>query len=202
MRVLFLRHAHSVSQHDKTVVVGRAHDAALSERGRVQAAALAEALAAWPIDAVYTSTCVRAYETARPIAERLELPLEETDDLVERSQGDLEGVPKDAAYPPDIERRMHADQWRWKPPNGESLEEVAARLGSFFRDVEALPPTATCLAVSHQMVAWSLFYLCTRCDHAILPTMRLDNGAIVEVALEPGRAPRLVRWNWPLLGSE
>ncbi len=202
MRVLFLRHAQSVAQLDPSVVIGRCHDAPLSPLGLEQAAIVARRVARLgDISRVFTSTCVRAVQTAEPVAAALGLPLEPTDLLVERSHGEFEGVKKDLAYSPEIVARIHADQWRWKPAGGESLEEVGGRLRQFFEVLRQLPQDKGYLAVSHQMVMWSLFRLCTGCDHAMLPRLPLNNAALVEIHLEDGTKPQLVRWNYPLLDN-
>lgn len=181
------------------MVSGRAHDLPLSDLGRTQAAMLGERLASFGIDAVYSSTCLRALETARPIAARLGLRVHESPLLVERSHGDLEGRLKVEVYTPEVVREIHADQLRWKPPGGESLEEAGGRVDQFFAELARDAPSSVCLAVTHQMLLWSLFHRCTRCDAAILPGLKLDNGAIVEIELGGDTAPRLVRWNWPIL---
>lgn len=197
MQLLFLRHTHSTSQEDKTIVVGRAYDEPLTPLGRRQAETAATALAGRGIRAAITSTCARARQTAEIIARRIDAPLDATELLVERSQGEFEGRKKDEVYTPDIIALMHADQLRWRPPGGESLEDVQHRLNRFARTLGDGP--GPLLLVTHLMLLWALFHLATRCDHAILPTLRVDNGALVEVDWTPPDTWRILRWNAPLL---
>ena len=100
-------------------------DIPLNVVGRAQAAALAEALAGEPIDAIYSSDLGRAMETAAPLAETLGLPVRPDARLRERCYGDLEGM----TYA-DVAEARPEDFARWQarvpdyaPPEGESLLE-------------------------------------------------------------------------------
>jgi 2,3-bisphosphoglycerate-dependent phosphoglycerate mutase len=73
-RFLLVRHCESS---------GQAADAALTERGLQQAQALAEFLAAHPVDRIVSSPYLRARSTIEPFARRTGLPVELCDDLVE-----------------------------------------------------------------------------------------------------------------------
>jgi probable phosphoglycerate mutase len=68
MRLYVIRHADPAYPDDR-----------LSERGRREAAALAERLAAQGLDRLYTSPMTRARETAAPVAAACRLPAEELD---------------------------------------------------------------------------------------------------------------------------
>lgn len=61
---------------------GRA-DPALSPLGRIQSERVADWLAVERIDAVYSSTMRRAYETAEPFARRADLPIHREEGIVE-----------------------------------------------------------------------------------------------------------------------
>lgn len=189
----FVRHAESFSQADKTLIVGRAAAQPLTEKGRGQAQAAAAFLAPFPFATLYASTCLRALETAQPIAQSKGLALEPTDLLAERSHGVLEGRKKDEVYTPGLVKQIHADQYRWRPEGGESLEDVAGRIEAFFALAEDAP--GPILAVTHLMVLWALFYLCTQCEHRLLPHLRVENAAMVEILREEDATLRLIRWN-------
>lgn len=204
MKFFFMRHAHSVSQLDKTVVVGRATAAPLSDIGKEQAQKAARALEGRPIGAIYTSTCVRAAQTAATVGERLGVPVEPSEYLIERSHGDFEGRKKDEVYTDEVLSVIHADQFRWIPPGGEALADVLRRLATFLRSVDRTRGERV-LVVTHLMVMWSLFYGCTRCHHGLLPRLHVDNTALVEVDCVEDPLPgipldrlRLVSWNKPV----
>ena len=79
-----MRHG-EVHNPDK-ILYGRLPDYHLSERGRAQAQAVADWLAARDIVYVVASPLERAQETAEPIATRLGLPIDTDDDLIESSE--------------------------------------------------------------------------------------------------------------------
>ncbi|WP_342023856.1 histidine phosphatase family protein [Arthrobacter citreus] len=89
MRLILIRHGQTPSNVDHfldTAVPGPG----LTELGLEQAAALPEALAGEPIDAVYASNLVRTQLTAAPLAAALGLPVEVRAGLREVSAGSLE----------------------------------------------------------------------------------------------------------------
>jgi broad specificity phosphatase PhoE len=111
-------------------------DVPLSEKGKAQAAALADALAArgvrFPV--AYTSDLSRARETARVVQQRLDVPRLAVDPLLrEMHCGDWEGRSIDALR--ESEPGAY-DSWMDDPafriPGGESVEDVRARVDRFF----------------------------------------------------------------------
>lgn len=133
-------------------------DVDLSDRGRAEAWAAGEKMREMGLrfDAVFTSTLKRAYHTAE-IALDASAPLNDHlrelggadepkwritrhDDLRERDYGNLTGLNKD-----ELRAKYGEDQvqiWRRSydvaPPEGENLEQVAARVGPYF-DTHILP---------------------------------------------------------------
>jgi 2,3-bisphosphoglycerate-dependent phosphoglycerate mutase len=89
-RVLLIRHGQSEGN-----AAGRfgGHTATpLSERGRKQAEATAQALLAENLSAIYSSDLSRAVETALPLARLTGLEVERTDAFRERGVGVMEGL--------------------------------------------------------------------------------------------------------------
>lgn len=194
MRHYLARHGHAVSQLRKDIVVGRSAAAPLDEKGKGQAEMLCSYMARAPVARIFASPLVRTRQTAEILARGLRLDVEECGELIERSQGDFEGKAKDLVYTPELIKVIHADQLAWSPPGGESLTDVAGRLGSFF-ETRLAKEASPCLVVTHLMVLWALFHMCTRCHHSLLPHLKVDNCALVEIELDPGRPPMLIRWN-------
>jgi len=97
-RVILVRHAESEANRDHTSL-GRA-DSPLTDHGRVQVRALAQALAGEPITRVLTSPLSRAADAADAIAAHHTIPAERHEALLEMDVGDMEGLPwdKPAAY--------------------------------------------------------------------------------------------------------
>ncbi len=109
-------------------------DIPLNEEGIRQARALAERLAAdgmhW--DGVVSSHLSRARETARIIAEKLEIPLLEPDErLQERYFGEIEGTTEQERI------SRWGEQWRQTYEGQESDELVRARGFGFFEGLAA-----------------------------------------------------------------
>ncbi len=112
---------------------GRAVDhPALTDYGRRQARALADALADERFDACYTSTLGRAIETAAPVAERLEVEFERCSWLDELRLPTLEGRTAE-----EVEkffaraRARDLEQW-WDgmSPGGESFRHLYERVSA------------------------------------------------------------------------
>lgn len=101
-------------------------DTPLNEAGRSQARGLAEILDAERFGAVYTSPLRRASDTAAIVAERLGIELHELEALREIDVGEWEGLTIDevrARFPARLE-----DAWRSGWPNGETHEQLTARV--------------------------------------------------------------------------
>lgn len=88
LEVICLRHAES--ENVVAGVSGALPGAPLTERGRVQAAAMAHALT--PVDHVYASTAERARQTAEAISHSQGVPVTAMPGLVEVGIGSLEGT--------------------------------------------------------------------------------------------------------------
>ena len=203
MRFVFIRHAHATSQVNCELVSGRSPTMGLTAEGVAQAERFADKAADYlrtaGLSAVFTSPCLRAGQTAEKLAGRLQRPTRVDARLTERSQGEYEGKRKSDVYTPDVVRAIHADQLNWKPPGAESLMEVADRAVGFIRSCVSASDADTYVAVTHMMFQWSLFYLCTKCHHAVLPRLHVDNCGIVELRVHDAERLDLLRWNHPLL---
>lgn len=194
-RILFVRHGHSLSQLQTEVVTGRCPEFPLSDKGRGQAKLVASRLEAYSISQMFSSPCKRTIETSDLISKQLGIPYTVEEALTERSQGDFEMKPKDAVYTPETIKAIHADQFRWAPPGGESLENVGLRLTTFLQNLSSTEEDSCYLCVSHLMLLWSLFYLATKCDHRILPRLKVENCGLVEVDFNAPDSFQLLRWN-------
>lgn len=82
-------------------------DVPLNEQGREQARELAMMLEKMPIAAIYSSDLVRAYETAKIIAEGRSIPIYKLRELRETHFGNWEGLTIEEIhekFPEDVER--------------------------------------------------------------------------------------------------
>ena len=140
----------------------------LNDRGRQQAAALADALAgggdllargvaraghegvrgAVPaVGAIWSSPYERTRETAEIIAARLELPIRFDERLKESDVGDWSGMTYaevQAADPDGFQRWVEGDPAHIFPA-GETLAEVSTRVQEVLADARTLEPTVLCV---------------------------------------------------------
>ena len=130
-------------------------DVPLNENGRFQARTLAQKLQHHPFAAIYTSDLERARETAEIIAASLHLPVTIDARLREINQGEWEGQLV------DIIKARYADLWEQRkvdpasvrPPGGETVGEVAARVQAALDDIARIHPSASVLVASHGLCA-------------------------------------------------
>ena len=88
----FVRHGETES--NVLGIVAGSTDVPLTARGRTQALAAAATLKAAGVTAVYSSSLLRARDTAHCIADALGLPVVIIPELAERNWGELEGKPR------------------------------------------------------------------------------------------------------------
>ena len=151
-RVHVMRHG-EVYNPD-AILYGRLPGFHLSERGKAQAGAVADALAERDIAAVIASPLQRAQETAAPIAARHNLPVDTEPDLIE-SANFFEGRrvgPGDGAW------RDPRFWWQlrnpFRPSWGEPYRDVAARMLAVMQVARASAVGAEAVCVSHQLPIW------------------------------------------------
>jgi probable phosphoglycerate mutase len=104
-------------------------DIPLNAKGRQQAAALTDALAARGIDAIYSSDLERARQTAEPLAALLGLPLLCLPEWRERHHGRMQGSTYEelALSWPEGHRRLRARDPDFDVDGGESLVALSQR---------------------------------------------------------------------------
>jgi len=143
--LLLLRHLQS--QWNKENRFTGWTDISLSEEGRKSAKEVAQKLAGFKIDKVYTSPLIRNRETASLILENLgksDVPIITDKALNERHYGKLQGLNKNelkAKYGEE-QVRLWRRSWDQAPPEGESLKDVHNRVIPFYenyikKDLEA-----------------------------------------------------------------
>lgn len=124
-RLILVRHGESEGNRDRRFT--QSSKVPITDLGRRQAQEAAEAIAArFRPTRLISSPYVRARQTAEILAARLGLPIEEHEEFREQSFGVFAGKPyesllSDAGY-------HDRPRWVWRPPGGESLEDVAARV--------------------------------------------------------------------------
>lgn len=149
--VLLVRHG--LTALTGPVLAGRTPGLALDERGRAQAAAVAQRLAPVPLAAVVSSPLQRCVETAGAIAAGRDGLAPQLDDrLVEVGYGDWTGRPLRELMKEPLWKvvQAHPSAVVFPGDGGEALAHTAARAVAAVRDWNArLGPDATWLACSH-----------------------------------------------------
>jgi broad specificity phosphatase PhoE len=147
-----------IARHGRTTanaageLLGR-RDPELDEAGRTQAGAIGAALSG--ADRVISSPLARCRQTAAAIG----LPVEIDERLIELDYGELEGTPV-AEVPAGTWAAWRADT-SWRPPGGESLDDLAGRVWPALDDLLQEAASADIVVVSHvspvkAAIAWSL----------------------------------------------
>ena len=181
-----LRHGQHVLQG--RVLAGRTPGIGLSTMGRAEIAAVADRLANEDIVALYSSPLQRTRETAEILSERLDLPIQYREDLLELDFGEWTGLTFDAV--------RTDERWPvWRDcrsiatiPGGESMRQVQDRAVEALFDLRQTHRDGRVLIVSHGDVirAALLFALGMPLDFysrievglASINTIHIDNSGI------------------------
>lgn len=189
MRLILVRHAQTDSNRDR-LALGRA-DPPLNETGRAQSAALAEALAAEPLDAICSSPLRRARATAEAIAGRHPaLHVREEPDLIEMDVGETDGLgfAEIRELYPDFMRDWLSERVASVAmPGGESLQGVQDRAWRAVQRMIAECPDGSVLAVSHNFVILALLCRAMDMDLSSFRRLRQDVAAYSIVDLRESR---------------
>ena len=137
------------------ILYGRLPGFSLSETGRAQAAAVADALADRDIVAVIASPLQRAQETAAPIAARHGLEVDTDADLIE-SANIFEGrrvSPGSGAWR-DLRTWWHLRN-PFTPSWGEPYGQIAVRMAAAVDKARVRAAGHEAVCVSHQLPVWT-----------------------------------------------
>jgi probable phosphoglycerate mutase len=169
--ILLVRHAETDWNRDSRWQ-GHA-DPPLNETGRAQARALAEALAGERVDAINASDLRRAFETAEIIGEALGVQVTPDSGLREIDVGSWSGLTRD-----EVAERFPD----WQTHDGETPEELQARVVAAVRGIAARHPDGHVVIVTHGGSIRSLerhvngesARVVANCEVLRLPAGRLD----------------------------
>lgn len=132
--IYLARHGESLSNY-RNVFIGRSEDPELTEKGRQQAQSLAMSLKNKNISAIFSSTLMRARQTAQATANVHGLPVFFSDDLMEVNLGRLDGHdignPVYLSVYQNMVTNWEKGYWHASILNGESLHDVKHRLERF-----------------------------------------------------------------------
>lgn len=149
-KILLTRHGH-VQGIDPERFRGR-EPLDLTERGRAEATAVARRIAdGWRVRRIYTSPMGRCIETGAAIAKASGAAAEVCDDLNDIDYGawQFKTLASAKTADPDLFAAWFATPQLVRFPNGESLQDVAARAANALRFVLARHPRDTIVLVGH-----------------------------------------------------
>lgn len=179
-RLFIVRHGETLANREYRFIGSR--DDPLSEHGQAQAVQLAEALAAFPIAAVYSSPMQRAYHTAIPIAERHKLEVQKFDALREGGFGIWEGMNRAEVLARSPEDAQLFYEWgrdpSVAPPGGESLIAMQKRVCSGIEQLAGAYPDQSIVLVSHVGPIKALICAALGVPISISPRIFLDPATI------------------------
>src|SRR3954454_10833448 len=179
------------------VLAGRMPGVGLTERGRAEIAAAAESLAGEgagkTIAGLYASPLQRTRESAEIVSERLGLPIEFRDELIELDFGEWTGttfnaIRGDPRWHPWNQRRSLA-----RIPGGETMRAVQFRAVEAILDIAERRRDAAAVIVSHGDVLRSAlvyalgmpldFYGRIEVVQGSLSTIRIDESGIRVISI-------------------
>jgi ribonuclease H / adenosylcobalamin/alpha-ribazole phosphatase len=177
-RFLLLRHGQTELSVERRYS-GRGNPA-LTDLGRRQAEAAAQFMAQrTDIAAVIASPLQRAYDTAEAAAKALDLDVAVDADLIETDFGGWEGLTfgEAAERDPQLHKRWLRDT-SIAPPDGESFDAAAERVGRARARIISEHPGETVLVVSHVTPIKTLLRMALDAGPSILYRMHLDLASL------------------------
>lgn len=161
-------------------------DSILSEKGKLQASKLADYLKDKNIDKIYTTPFSRTKETVDRLSRVKNIQIEERCQLNEINFGDFEGLPFESIeekYPEEV-KKMINEGFKYKYPNGESLEDTFMRVKTELKKIMSDNENSTVLICSHGGTIRNIisYLLCD--DYKYHWNFRVDNGSITEIEVE------------------
>ena len=192
-RILAIRHGET-AWNQEARIQGQL-DIPLNAHGLWQASQAAQALREEAIAAIYTSDLQRAVQTAQPLAQQHQQPLQLHPGLRERHFGECQGYTwaELAERSPDI-----TDAWRrrvpeFAPPGGESLLDLRARVVNTFHELAERHVGEQIVVVAHGGVLDIVYRAAARVDLQSPRTWSLANAGINRVLWTP-EGLTLVGW--------
>lgn len=191
--VLLIRHAENDMLEKR--LAGRLPGVHLNEKGRQQAETLANALAEAPIKGIYSSPLERAVETAAPLAEKLKLPVQIRQGLIEVDFGSWEGKPMNYLRSLKQWKEVREAPATHSFPGGESIAKIQKRASEELTDIISGYDDADYIACfSHSDTIRLLIAHYLNMPLNDFRRLNIDTASITILLLGKGR-PRLLNYN-------
>ena len=188
-RIFITRHGLSEHNLNTRVFMGRSPESRLTDQGKTEARRLGDRLASrTPPDRIICSSLPRTMETGEIIARQCGLDTVIPEDAFwELSKGNWEGsMPRE--LPADILAEIAADPFGFRYGQGESYQEVVARVAPVFDRYVETHVGETLLFVLHGDVVRAVLYHAIRFPGEKISDFTVDPCSISELILEaPGQ---------------
>jgi probable phosphoglycerate mutase len=133
--------------HDR--ITGRTPGIHLDDRGQEQARIMAERFTNIPITALYSSPLDRTQDTARHLAQRLNLSIQTAEEILEIDFGNWTGMTFDELQKQVQWERFNSFRSGTRIPGGETIIEVQQRFVRWMDAIRHERPGERVIAVSH-----------------------------------------------------
>ena len=184
---------HGEVDNPNGVLYGRLPNFALTTLGRQMAEASATELASSKanITRLFSSPLLRTLQSARPIAEELNLSVSTENQIIEPTnifEGKKVGLATVSANPAYLLKLYNPFQPSW----GEPYKQIVSRMTEALRRAWDQTPGGEIVMVSHQLPIWSLHLAASgkplwhdprsrRCDLSSITSFEFRNNKLVEV---------------------
>lgn len=147
--MIFYLARHGETQWNRLGLLQGQLESELTDLGRLQAQELAQSLLDKDISRIYSSSLVRAKETAQICAQYLAKPVNTSVELVERHFGILQGMSFEELKQDPKYDSLWTDSIAFEPEGGESANASAQRLCNWLKRTAESEVAQTILCVSH-----------------------------------------------------
>lgn len=189
--IYLIRHAESEMNQTPELIAGRNPNSPLTSKGEKQAKMLGMHLYRNGIifGSVYSSSLLRSRMTAELVLAEMGKhndSIADTPELVEFTQGDWEGKPRDEIYTPEVLQYMNTKGALFVPPKGESQLMVEHRVSSWFMEEilhnpNYLDKNSTIAIFSHGLTIKCFLHFVMNFDERLIYRIRLDNTSVCKL---------------------
>ncbi|MBM3721693.1 MAG: fructose-2,6-bisphosphatase [Actinobacteria bacterium] len=146
--IYLLRHAES-SANNAGILAGRLPSISLSRAGKVQSRAIVKTLKDLEITHIYSSPIQRCLETIEPFAKSSNSKVTSAPNFIEMDYGDWSGRKLSALRREKLWKSIQKRPSTVRFPNGESFQEMQARIQKGLNDLARKHKKGRVLIVSH-----------------------------------------------------
>ncbi len=199
-RVYFIRHGESdINLNYRHLIGGQSNYTPLTEYGKNQAELLGKYLLKEKLqfDKVYSSTAIRAIDTAKISLAKIGYTLEDivlSDKLLELDQGDWTGKHREEIYNNETMKLIDSDPWNFSAPNGESQKQVEERMLKYIYEDILSKNYDNVVIFGHGVAFKCALRGILNSDPKYTYKLVLENTSISEFNYD-GKQLNLVKWN-------